>query len=136
MGLLDVGGVAEWIQVPGAVTSRRSTVPEMRSLTEKPNGSNETATKLSRVNARTEIKFLIRCGEISTLRSVSGEEEVGMRASPEWETGMVAPLPTMMPGCVERGKEVESIQGRRPCGSWPPCRRTNPHRQSRAAAST
>jgi hypothetical protein len=44
---------------------------------EKPNGSNSTETELSRVRARTEIKFLIKCGEMRTLFSLREEEEVG-----------------------------------------------------------
>jgi hypothetical protein len=37
-----------------------------RSFMEKPKGSNSMDTKLSRVNLRTEIRFLTMSGETST----------------------------------------------------------------------
>jgi hypothetical protein len=64
-----------------------------RSFTEQPVGSNSTEQLLSIVNWRTEIKFVISCGETRTLlRHNKGEITV----EPTDVTGSKDPLPTTM----------------------------------------
>jgi hypothetical protein len=68
-------------------------------LIEKPQASNSTVIGLSRVSARTEIRFLIRDGEIRTLLRERGCKVVCMEEEPVWVMGSGVPLPTMI--CVE-----------------------------------
>ena len=49
-----------------SLLERRRRVLVARSFTEKPYGSNSMETKLSRVNLRTEIRFLTMLGETKT----------------------------------------------------------------------
>jgi hypothetical protein len=72
-----VGGKAEMIEVAGAVTSEHLCLG-WKILYRKTMGSNSMETLLSRVKRRTEIKFLMREGEIKTSLRWRGEEVVGM----------------------------------------------------------
>jgi len=79
------------------------TFRDRRSFTEHPVGSNSTEQLLSIVNRRTEIRFLISCGETSTLlRRKDGEITV----EPVDVTGSKDPLPTTMDDGVGYREEV------------------------------
>jgi hypothetical protein len=54
---------------------------------DKPKGSNSTETELSRVNLRTEIKFLTMESEIKALLRRGGAADVGTELKPVKETG-------------------------------------------------
>jgi hypothetical protein len=78
-------------------------------LIEKTNGSKVMETELSRVRARTEIKFFIRCGEIRTVSKCKGVEEVVMTEESKCDTSKRAPLPMMIDVCKGGGEEEVSI---------------------------
>jgi hypothetical protein len=65
-----------------------------RSFTEKPNGSNSMETKLSRVNWRTDIRFLTMPGEARTFWRWRGREF--FLTEPTARIGSLDPLPTIM----------------------------------------
>ena len=68
-------------------------VRDGRAFTEQPAGSNSTEKLLSVVNWRTEIRFLIICGETRTLlRRKEGDNSVEAVAI----TGITELLPTTM----------------------------------------
>jgi hypothetical protein len=69
------------------LSHRRITFRVRRSLMDKPKGSNSTETELSRVNLRTEIKFLTMESEIKTLLRRGGAADVGTELKPVKETG-------------------------------------------------
>jgi hypothetical protein len=75
------------------VESHRSrVVPVLKSFLEKPNGSKVMETKLSRVSARTEIRFLIRLGGgdkniVSRQKLSRGERRTKMM---HWQGGTIA----------------------------------------------
>lgn len=76
-----------------------------------PKGSNSTEHKLSEVNFRIEIRFVIIYGEIRTLLR---EKEFGLEEKdrePEWVTGRVEPLPKVMLEELEEMEEEERIPG-------------------------
>jgi len=86
-------------------------VRDGRAFTEQPAGSNSTEQLLSVVNWRTEIRFLIICGDTRTLlRRKKGDNSV----EPVAVTGMTEPLPTTMDeGVGYRGEQAcESVCGR------------------------
>jgi hypothetical protein len=62
-----------------------------RSFTEQPNGSNSTKELLSVVNWRTEMRFLISCGETRTLLRCKDSD---MAVVPVVVTGKKEPLLT------------------------------------------
>ena len=68
-------------------------LPVARSFTEKPKGSNVMEQKLSIVKRRTEMRFLMMEGEISTSRREKVEREV----EPTAVMGSREPSPTRMP---------------------------------------
>jgi hypothetical protein len=74
-----------------------------RTCTEQPEGSNSIAQLLSVVNWRTEIRFIIICGDTRTLlRQKLGDNS----AEPMTVTGTVEPLPkTIEEGVGYCGKE-------------------------------
>ena len=78
-------------------------------MIEKPYGSNSTETELSRVNARTETRFLIKEGEIRMSRRESEREFVGREAEPTAVIGKAQPSPTMIVEGVEGWGGEESI---------------------------
>ena len=66
--------------------------PVAMSFTEKPKGSKETIHQLSRVNLRTDIRFLTIVGEMRMWFNWKGGREV----EPAATTGMDEPLPTVI----------------------------------------
>ena len=78
-------------------------------MIEKPQASNSTVIGLSRVRARTEIRFLINDGEIRMLLSNREVEEVGMEEELVWVMGREEPLPTMIRIEEELGEREERL---------------------------
>jgi hypothetical protein len=76
---------------------------DSRSFTEQPAGSNSTAQLLSVVNWRTEMRFLISCGETRTL--LSDKESVRVVA-PVAVTGSKEPSLTTIEEGVGYREEV------------------------------
>jgi hypothetical protein len=58
---------------------QRRVILVLKSLIKQPKGSKLIETKLSRVRAPTKMRFLIKLGEMRTLLSFNGEDQVGMR---------------------------------------------------------
>jgi hypothetical protein len=63
---------------------------------EKPKGSNSIETKLSRVKARTEMRFLMSCGQIRMLKRERERVEVGKEEELVPMIGSALPSPTMI----------------------------------------
>jgi hypothetical protein len=67
-------------------------IPVLKSLIDKPKRVKGDRDKVIRVRAQTNIKFLIKWGEISILFKCKGENRVGMTEVPNRWTDKGAPL--------------------------------------------
>ena len=85
------------------------TRPVAKSLIEKPKGSNSIETKLSRVKARTETRFLMRVGEMRILWREREREVVGREREAVPVMGREEPSPTMMREGKLEGRGVKGI---------------------------